>query len=174
MSMTLIETKTLGTAAASIEFTSIPQDGTDLVVLISARSTRAAGADTGRVRFNGTTSGYSGKELLGTGTGVVSDPMATSAVSVILPSATSTADTFGNSLVYVPNYTAATNKSVSVDLVTENNATQAFPGIVAALWSDTAAITTLELTTSNGNLVAGSTVSLYTITKGSSGGVVVS
>jgi hypothetical protein len=167
--MKLIETKTLGTAAASIEFTSIPQDGTDLVILISARSTRAAGADTGRVRFNGTTSGYSGRELLGTGSGVVTGTTATSSVPAIFPAASSTSNTFGNSVITIPNYTGATNKSISADVVTENNATEAFQDIVAVLWSNTAAITSIEVTTSNGDLVAGSTVSLYKVTKGSDG-----
>jgi len=67
MTMQLIETKTLLSAAASIEFTSIPQDGTDLLLLVS---TRADGAGDAFIRPNGSTSGLSARRLRGNGSTV--------------------------------------------------------------------------------------------------------
>ena len=172
MTMTLIETKTLGTAAASITFTSIPQDGTDLVISTSARSSNT---DTEvLMTFNSQTTNRSERGLQGTGSSVISF---TSTVlrAGLANRSNQTANTFGNSICYIPNYSGATAKSVSVDGVAENNATAADLQIVAGLWNNTAAITSIQLTIQgSGNFTIGSTVSLYKITKGSSGGVVVS
>lgn len=181
--MQLIETKTLASAAASIEFTSIPQDGTDLVVLCSARSNRTPDAMDGiGIRFNGTTTGYSGRRLIGTGSSVYSDTVAANSAGTgfiivsIISTASATSNTFGSTSIYIPNYAGATNKSVSADGSGENNATFAEQGIHAGLWSNTAAITSLTLVPyySTANFVAGSVFSLYKITKGSDGIVVTS
>jgi hypothetical protein len=174
MTMTLIETKTLGTAAASIEFTSIPQDGTDLVLFISARTTRSAIDDLLGCNLNGVSTNQSSRWLLGTGSGANSDPSTTLRVANAT-AANATANTFGNSVSYFPNYSGNTAKSISTDAVGENNATAGQQYIVANLWNNTAAITSITvLSLNSANLVAGSTISLYKITKGSSGGVVVS
>jgi hypothetical protein len=174
--MKLIETKTLGTAAASIEFTSIPQTFTDLVVLLSVRTNRASATEDGFLRFNGATTNYSGRFLFGNGSSVSSVTSSTSQIeNLVMPAATSTSNTFSNGLIYIPNYTAATAKSVSIDTVTENNATAAFHLIIDGLWNDTSAITSLAITANQtGSMIIGSTISLYGITKGSDGLVTVS
>jgi hypothetical protein len=176
MSLTLIETKTLLSAAASIEFTSIPQDGTDLVALISARSSGADGTRNCQVIPNGYTSGYTTRALYGEGSGSGASYSSTLIGYVgEIPASAVTANTFGSILVYYPNYSGSTNKSISIDNVTEDNATYSRQDLMAGLWSNTSAITSLLVKTNAAmNLVAGSTVSLYKITKGSSGGVVVS
>jgi hypothetical protein len=170
MTMTLIETKTLASAAASIEFTSIPQTFTDLVVLVSGRTTRTDDfLDALIFRFNGDTNAanYSSRRLLGDGSGVGSD---TAFSQLALTSATATADTFGNQALYIANYTGATNKSVSSDGVSENNAVGAGQSLNASLWSNTSAITQITFTSgTSSNFVAGSTISLYGILKGSDG-----
>jgi len=167
MTMTLIETKTLGAAAASIEFTSIPQDGTDLFVLLSLRTATDTSATGIQFRFNSSTTGYSFRRLFGSGSSVTSD---TGAALLWINGSTSTANTFSNVSVYIPNYAGSTNKSYSNDGVSENNATQAFQGLVAGLWADTSAITSISIAEqAGGNLVIGTTASLYKITKGSDG-----
>ena len=173
MTYQLIETKTLGTAAASIEFTSIPQDGTDLLLVTALRSDDGVVAQEALVAFNGSTSSFSARQLYAFGTTVASTTPARQVGGH--PSSQVTANTFGNTSIYIPNYAGSTNKSYSVDSVSENNSSsQYFLNIVAGLWSNTAAITTITITSGAGNLIAGSTISLYKITKGSSGGVVVS
>ena len=177
MSMTLIETKTLGTAAASIEFTSIPQDSTDLLAKLSMRGTNAAVFDQILMRINGSTSTYTIKGLVGDGSTSSSDGTSglTGMKIGVGVGANATANTFSNTEVYIPNYTGSTQKSASSNDVGENNAASAYQDIYASLWSGTAAITSLLFFSQNGtNWVSGSTISLYKITKGTDGIVVVS
>jgi hypothetical protein len=76
----------------------------------------------------------------------------------------STSNTFANTSLYIPNYAGATNKSYSMDAVTENNATLAGQTIGAALWSNTAAITSIEIASNFGtNLSQYSSFALYGI-----------
>jgi len=171
MTMRLIETKTLATDAASITFTSIPQDGTDLLLLISVRTARGLAADNIRVRFNGdnTDGNYSSKVLYGTGAGVSSF----NEQSYIgdINASVSAANTFSSISFYTSNYTASVIKSSSSDTVSESAVATAYQTLVARYWNNTAAITSLEVgyTADLSNLVAGTTMSLYKITKGSDG-----
>ena len=167
--MQLIETRTLGTAQASIEFTSIPQTFTDLLVLVSARSTGTA--DSGgafcELRPNSSTSGITARALRGLGSGTQST---TETILLIrINPSDYTASTFSNSSVYIPNYAGATNKSFSIDAVIENNATVAQQQILAGLWSNTAPITSFLLVPGSGNFAADTMVSLYGVLKGSDG-----
>jgi hypothetical protein len=166
--MQLIESKTLGTSQASIEFTSIPGDATDLVILASLRSARSDTDDPIVIELNGSAANFSGRELYGNGASVFTTTR-TNFVGYI-PAVSFTSNTFGNLAMYFPNYAGSTNKSFSTDTVTENNGTTSYQEILASLWSNTAPITSMlfKSGTSN-NLVAGSTISLYKITKGSDG-----
>jgi hypothetical protein len=172
--MTLIETKTLGTAAASIEFTSIPQTFTDLVILSSLRSDGTNGVDVAKLEFNGVTTDYSRRVLQGDGSSTFSFTSTTAALSVI-SDGLNTANTFGNSTCYIPNYTSSNFKSFSVDSVSENNGATGYQSLYAQLWSNTSPITSFLVSVLvASNFVAGSTISLYGITKGSDGIVTVS
>lgn len=177
MTYQLIETKTLGTAAASIEFINIPQDGTDLLMTLAIRED-AGGflGGGGRVYFNDSTTNYSGRRLYGNGSSAFSNSTTNAGLYGSFENGSiSTANTFSNTSIYIPNYTVATNKSWSVDTVVETNGTEAYQGIAANLWSNTAAITKITYSSADvANLAAGSTISLYKITKGSDGTTVVS
>jgi hypothetical protein len=164
--MKLIESKTLATAAASIEFTSIPQTFTDVMVLASLRNTGAFGLFT--LSFNGSTTGFTMRGLFGNGSSAGSFTTPANYGGEVVDS-TQTSNTFANNSFYIPNYTGATNKSYSIDGVQENNATQSNQVIGAGLWSNTAAITSITLTGNGGTFAIGSIVSLYGITKGSDG-----
>jgi hypothetical protein len=166
--MKLIETKTLGTAAASIEFTSIPQTFTDLVLKLSIRND-FSDTQAFDLLVNGTqVTSY--RNLVGTGSATASN---TNYLG-LAPASNSTSNTFGSNKFYIPNYRSAVSKSISVDSVTENNATAAFQTISAGLSAVTAAITSLRIDSRSSSFVAGSTISLYGITAGSDGIVVVS
>jgi hypothetical protein len=167
MSFELIETKTLSSAAASIEFTSIPQDGTDLLVLASTRLAVSATDDALSITLNSSTSNRSRRSLLGRGSTVASFSSADGIIGSTAGN-TATSNTFGNAQIYLPNYTSSSAKSASTDSVSENNDTRAIQEINAFLWNDTAAITSLKIDGTS-NLMAGSTISLYKITKGSDG-----
>jgi hypothetical protein len=156
---------TLGASAASVTFSNIPQTGyTDLKVVVSARLSTNVGAnwyDLG-LTFNGSSTSYSGRYVLGNGSSAASGTDGTSAYIIIRPpSNTATASTFGNCEVYVPNYTSSNYKSVSIDNVSETNATSAIAIMTASLWSNTAAITSMTFTAATGNIVANSTFYLY-------------
>ena len=76
---------------------------------------------------------------------------------------TATANTFGNMEIYIPNYAGSSNKSVSVNQVGEDNAATAYATLLAGLWSNTAAITSIKLTPFSGgaSFVQYSTAYLY-------------
>jgi hypothetical protein len=169
--MKLIESKTLGTAQASIEFTSIPQTYTDLVFIASCRTDRAAVDDPILIQINGGSTAASNRRLRGSGSGVVSQNSSIDGNYYWFSNgASATSNTFDNASIYFPNYTSAANKSFSVDGVGENNATTAFQTITAGLWANTAAITSVKFQSDLGtNLVAGTTISLYGVLKGTDG-----
>jgi hypothetical protein len=170
--MQIIQHQELASAQASIEFTSIPQTYTDLFLVFSVRPDSAT-TDT-QISFNGNTSNFSRRHLFGNGSSAGSGSAADRYVGSN-PNSSYTANTFGNHSIYIPNYTASQAKSYSADSVAENNATTSVQVILAGLWNDTAAITSLAISVFGaGNFVQYSSATLYGILKGSSGGVVVS
>jgi hypothetical protein len=141
----LIETVTVGSGgAASIDFTSIPQTYTDLVIVSSIRGGRTSAAvDNLLVGFNGAYTLVTNRNLYGDGASAVSG---TNANWVgIVPSSIATASTFSNGIIYIPNYTSSSYKSFSADAVGEQNGTTAYQLLAAGLWSSTAAITSIGL-----------------------------
>jgi hypothetical protein len=164
-----IATVTVGSGgAATIEFTSIPATYTDLVLKLSGRTNRTGdtNADIG-ITFNGNTSNYSLKDLFGNGSaaGSRSNPIGTSSIGDIFATAVnSTVNTFSNFEMYIPNYLGSTYKSVSIDTTNETNATSNWSLLVAGLWSNTSAITSITLTPLNSDsFVQYSTATLYGI-----------
>ena len=159
-----IATVTVGSGgAASIEFTSIPATYTDLVVKLSARGTNAAVSIAPILYFNNDTSAGSFRSLVGNGSAASSSNASGYIDAGVIPSANATSSTFGNFELYIPNYTGSTNKSVSSDSVTENNATEAYANLRALLWSNTAAINAIKFTLGAGNYAQYSTATLYGI-----------
>jgi hypothetical protein len=175
--MTLIQHQELSSAQASITFSSIPQTFDDLLVVCSLRSNRSGDAAGDQlIQFNGTTSGYSTKYLNGNGSSASGvTPVETNGIFGMLSAAAlATTSTFSSSQIYIPNYRLSVNKSVSVDMVTENNGNPAYQRLLAGLWSNTAAITSLSVTDGNSaQLIAATSITLYGILKGTSNGVTV-
>jgi len=163
----LISSTTVGSGgAASIDFTSIPQTYTDLVIKVSARCT-AGGAFAGLVIApNGNTTNYTLRWLGDAGGAAVSYTQAAFGYNHLfyIPASAATSNTFGNGEITIPNYTSTNNKSISADGANENNATAIYQGMSAGLWSNTAPITSVTLTT-GGSFVQYSTATLYGIRK---------
>jgi hypothetical protein len=151
--------------AASMAFTSIPAIYTDLVIKVSARSTGGAAFSGLVIAFNGSSADYTLRWLGDAGGGAVSYTQAAFGYNHLfyIPASTATANTFGNGEIYIPNYTSANFKSVSADGANENNTSAIYQGISAGLWSQTAAITSLTL--SSGTFTQYSTATLYGISK---------
>ena len=163
--MVKIDTVTVGSGgAASIDFTSIPQTYTDLKVVLSVRGSRASVDTEAYVKFNNNTSNYSYRVLFGTGS-TTGSTRASSYPPVVIKAANSTASTFSNGEIYIPNYTSSVNKSLCTDSVSETNATGAYQYLVAGLWSNTAAINQITLTPFTDSFVQHSTATLYGISR---------
>ena len=168
---TLIASSTVGAGgAASIDFTSIPSTYTDLVLKMCARSSNASANTSLGYNFNGSTSGYSGVNALNYQGTVYGGTFTTLSIGGVtygrlddsgLDAANATSSTFSNGELYIPNYAGNTNKSWSWDCVAENNSTAAVGILVAGLWSNTAAITSIKLIPYQGSFVQYSTAYLY-------------
>jgi hypothetical protein len=159
----LLERIELNASAASVTFANIPQTGyTDLKIVVSARGTASTVWSDVSLLFNGVSTNFSAKMLYTTGNTAYSDPITN---TLRIPGPSSTALTFGNLEIYVPNYTSSNYKSWSADTVTENNSSSAsviLNSLIAGLWSNTAAITSVSFSADNsGVFAANSTFSLY-------------
>ena len=160
-----IDSVVLGSDAADVTFTSIPGTYTDLLLTGSARTARALTTDVVKLEFNGSTTGYSLRYL-------ESDAVTISSGSLSefwglnTTGANATANTFGNSECYIPNYAGSTAKSSSMTGAMENNGTSSFIDIAASLWTGTSAITSIKIVSRVGsNIKSGSSFYLFGITK---------
>ena len=164
---TLIASSTVGAGgAANIEFTSIPATYTDLCVMFSLRDNVAGVNNNILLTINNSTSGYSERSLYGDGSATASASRSNVNIGLFYSnSANATSNTFANGSIYIPNYAGSNNKSISIDVVTENNATTAYAVFNAALWSDSAAITSIKLASNGSTYVQYSTAYLYGIKK---------
>jgi hypothetical protein len=160
----IIDKATAGSGGvSSVTFSSIPQTYTDLKIVVSAR--QGSGGTDIKLTFNGSSTSYSNKRLFGTGSTAASDSANTTYVSnTMTDDSDFTANTFGNGEFYIPNYrVSGIAKSVSVDGVTENNATLALSMLTAGLWSVTDAITSITISAQIPNFVQHSSFYLYGI-----------
>ena len=153
MAITFKAIATITTASGSItaiDFTNIPATYTDLLLLGSSRHIEVGGSAwaTLRMTFNNNTSNSYNDLVLGTnGSSIAAFPE--NGAEIYLrdnnSSTYSTANTFGNLSIYIPNYTGSNPKVVSMDYVSENNATAAWIAIAAGKTTNTAAITQITL-----------------------------
>jgi hypothetical protein len=165
----LIAKTTLGSTAADVTLSSIPQTYDDLVILYSARVASSGTSFVLKARVNGATAdtSHSCRELYGEGSGAPGSRSLSYLSVGWAPGTSATADTFSSAEIYIPNYTGSSNKSFSSCSVLENNATYGAATVVAGLWSSSSAISSLTLLPSSGtdSFASGSSFYLYGITK---------
>lgn len=116
------------------------------------------------IAYNGSTSNFSSRWLIGDGATASSSNSSTTFSNLIawIDGSADTANTFSNTEITIPNYTSANFKSASADSVMENNSTTAYQSMIANLWSSTAAISSVTLNCyGGGNIAQHSTFSLY-------------
>ena len=158
----LIASSTVGSGgASSIAFSSIPSTYTDIVVLCSLRHTGPQVFATLSLNAGGN---YSYRSLVGTGSGTPSSGAASDNLYQIwVDGSNQTSSVFSSSQIYIPNYASTSAyKSISIESVTENNATGAYTGMNAALYSSNSAITSLTITPwASDTFVQHSTAYLY-------------
>lgn len=161
----LISEQVLTSDQSSVTFSNIPQGYDDLILLTSARL-NASGFPAMLMRFNSDSGNkYSYRILEGSGSSVTSTSTspASSMIVTNLGGTNTTANTFNNSEIYIPSYTSNINKSISSTTVLENNSTTAYIDIISGLWSDTSAITSIQLFPSTASFTSNSSFYLYGI-----------
>ena len=161
----LIATITVGSGgSASIDFADIPQIYTDLLLVSSLRTSAAVNYQTNRMTINGSSSNMTVKNVYGAGGSVGSAGITTYLLAGYTLGSSATANTFSSHNMYIPNYSNSVYKSFNSESAAANNSgTNYVLDFSGGLWSQTAAITSIQLTTENGNFMQYSSASLYGI-----------
>jgi hypothetical protein len=169
--MVAIQTVTVGAGGlASFTFSNIPQTYTDLVVKLSNR----AGTGNYIFRLNSNSSAvYDNKTLRNADGAVDIYGSGTNATEFYFQagtnSATQTASSFGNVEFCIPNYTSSNFKTVSFDGVGANNGTGIIQNLMAGVWRNTSAVTSITITGSGDVFGQYSTATLYGVTSAAVG-----
>jgi hypothetical protein len=152
-----IASTTLGSAASSVTFSSIPGTYTDLVLVVNAAVTVSA-APLFVVNSN-FSSIYSETFLRGDGTSAASGRI--TGASNINTAINPTASTQFNEIIQFQNYA---NTNIFKTILWRGDSTPNFALAGVGLWRNTAAINAIEVYLSGSNFIAGSTFNLYGIT----------
>lgn len=157
MAMKLVETITVGAGgASSIEFTSIPQTGVDLLLVVSDRTNQTGSF----VTINGSAiTTFSSIYAQGNGSTASSGSQTTA--FKVGGSTSYTADTFGSGQVYIFDYTSSDTKVLAMQGVSENNSTGSLIRMTHSSYTTSSPVTSLAVT--NATFEQFSTASLYII-----------
>lgn len=161
-----IATTTLGSAAASYTFSSIPATYTDLIIVASIKADSTTIA-TPALRFNGdTTSNYSATWIYGSGSSAASSRTG-SATSLYTGDYIAGVEStnFATFITEIFNYANTTTFKTVISRNNQVNSADGETGATVGQWRKTPeAITTILYTSTNGaNYAAGSTFTLYGI-----------
>lgn len=163
----------VATTSNTITFSSIPQIYSDLVIKYSVAEGQGGGGygqgDFQLTLNSDSATNYSETRFAGgNGTSVYTSRRTSVAYTLFMTynGNTSTANTFGNGEIYIPNYTSTTAKQLfNFDVTEDSNSSN--PNIVdtdAQLYRGTSAITSITLTDTNGQgLASGTRLYLYGI-----------
>lgn len=152
-----IATQTLGSAAASVTFSSIPSTYTDLMLVLSSTV-----ASTGAIELlvgNGsvdTGANYSRTYLYGDGTNAVSGGASSQTLLYLTAGQTN----FNTAIANFMNYS---NTTTYKTIIARGNDANNLTNASVSLWRSTSAINIIRLTGASANLSANSTFSLYGI-----------
>jgi len=166
---TIIERIEVGAGgASSVTFNSIPQTYTDLLMKVSARTNRTVAfgiSDSIELRFNNTTTTYSGRFCFTDGSSASSQAYTSTLGVTASGNQASNANMFSSSEIYISGYSGSTFKPTSGEYAAENNATFGYLFIDAGLWSTTSAITSIVCVPLNAPFLQYSTLALYGISR---------
>lgn len=154
---TPIASITLTGNAASLTFSSIPQNYTDLILVASGRRDTGGPADH-LVRFNGDSgTNYSRTYIYGDGSNIGSgrDVSDTSAKLMYFDSST-----FSTPILHIMNYS---NASVFKTIVQKQTLQSVVSAVNVATWRSNNAINQISIIAPSNNILAGSTFNLYGI-----------
>jgi hypothetical protein len=161
-----IASQTLGTATATVTFFSLPQNYTDLVLVMQARLDSAFTSRELRMQLNNDTgSNYSVTRMAGTGSGTPFSDRTSSQTNMafgVIPAANQTAGNVGNAIFQIQNYSnSATNKTI----LNRTNDANDWVTTAVGLYRSSNPVTSITLY-STGNFVSGSTFTIYGVAQG--------
>ena len=164
---TLIEANILLSDATSLTFSAIPATYTDLLIRASARTDDTNVYGTMSLEYSGGGGGFYSNTLV-QGDGASASSARSSSLgnqrSLYASNGdSSTANTFSNTEWYIPSYTSANKKVVSLFAVGETNAATAYITGYAGLWQGTAIIDSIRIQAGGSNFKTGSSFYLYGI-----------
>ena len=160
-----IATQTLGSAAAGVTFSSIPQTYTDLVIIGNCGISNAG--VTLSLRFNGDTgSNYFEHTMFGNGTTVGGSKALSITSAYCNDTVAFDSSLDGNITININNYSNTTSYKSVLGRVNRGVNNGNYPGtsIWSNSWSSNSAITNILIFPTDGsNIVSGSTFTLYGI-----------
>jgi hypothetical protein len=150
-----IATNTLGSATASVTFSSITGTYTDLILVINGNSSTLADSN---IRFNSdTASNYSVTRLYGNGS-VAANSRSSNQSEIVAGDFNTTSNT--TTIIQINNYSNSTTYKTAL-IRSGYAASIVFANV--GLWRNTAAITSVTMFTSPGNFSTGCTFTIYGI-----------
>ena len=160
-----IATVTLGSAAATISFTSIPSTYTHLQVRGIGRASNATTDENLVIQFNSdTTTNYSLHNVYGTGaaTGVNASTSFTASYFARVSGASSTAGIYGVAAADIFDYASVDKYKTILSSSGHDQNGSGYVTLMSGNWRSTSAVTTLTIKNDSGsNIAAGSTFALY-------------
>jgi hypothetical protein len=163
-----LQSISLTSDTTTVTFSGIPQDYTDLEVVISARCSNSSNANF-YYRVNGdSSSAYSVTRLQGNGSTVVSNRGSSNTVGYIgyTDAADSSSSIFGVTKIYINSYSNSTTNKTLISRTGTPGTSGTTASFVNLYRGSTSPITSISFTPDAGNWVAGSTFDLYGIKSG--------
>lgn len=160
---TPIATQTLGSAASSVTFSSLPQNYTDLIIVGSVKNT-ANNGDEVAFQLNGdTSSSYSRTRIFGDGSTASSGRASNQTKGALAINSTAQ---FSTVIANFQNYSnGTTNKTV----ISRGSDASNYVSAYVSLWRNTSPITQITLLPDSGTtFVSGSTFTIYGVAAGNS------
>jgi hypothetical protein len=152
---TALANTTLGSSASSVTFSSISQNYRDLILVVTGK-TSTNGPDSVLIRFNSDSgSNYAYVRMLGTGTTASSYSGADNGIAIGIVSNTTNQSTF---IASIMDYSATDKHKTALS---RSGLVDGFIFASAGRWSNTAAITSVQIIEPTQTLSAGMTLALY-------------
>jgi hypothetical protein len=162
------------TSQASIDFVSIPNTFTDLVVKYSLRTSLAGGPfyfDDMGVRFNNNSTGIYSRSIMRSrqgSMGVYSQTDATFFPFFEASAGNANSGSFGHGEMWISNYATSNFKGLRIDGGSETStpSSEVVVGMISGCFKSTSPITSIKIYSQNGqNIVENSTAYLYGVSK---------